>query len=177
MAEQTTTEADRLSVRQLAIGQLVGLRARQGAPGFAGHIERVTGLALPTQPNTRSVDATQQLLWIGPDEWWWLDTARSRSDRVARLLSEAPGPMAAVELGAAHSLLSVSGTAAAEALSRGCPIDLHPRRFLPTQVVGSVFFKAEIRLWRRVDAALPPGFELIVRRSMAAYVRRLLAPA
>lgn len=58
-------------------------------------------------------------------------------------------------------------------LTRGCPLDLHPRVFKPGRCAQSHYFKASIVL-------IPIGndtYEIVVRRSFADYFVRIMLDA
>lgn len=113
-----------------------------------------------------------QILWTGPDRWWVLSDPATGPDTGRRLRAALDGTRHALtEVGDGHRRISLDGPAVRDVLAQGCPIDLHPRVFGPGRVAGTHFFKAGVVLWR---PGAGPGFELLVRRSLAGYVRLML---
>ena len=112
-------------------------------------------------------------LWLAPDEWLLIadDTP-----------VELEAAMAAALSGVFHSLVDVShrqvgidieGPGAARGLAAGCPLDLDLPAFPVGMVVRTLFFKAEVTLWRRAAAR----FRLEALRSFSPYVAAALTQA
>jgi len=79
-----------------------------------------------------------------------------------------------VPVGHGFTTLTVQGAAAADLLSRGCPLDFHPRAFAAGAVAQSHVAKAGATI---VCLAVGTHFELTVRRSFADYLFRWLCEA
>jgi sarcosine oxidase, subunit gamma len=80
---------------------------------------------------------------------------------------------AAVDIGSGYTVLEIDGPRTREVLSRGCPLDLHPKMFAEGQCAQSHYFKASLTL-------VPLGgdrFEMIVRRSFADYFVKIMLDA
>ncbi|MBP7574355.1 MAG: sarcosine oxidase subunit gamma, partial [Rhodoferax sp.] len=73
-----------------------------------------------------------------------------------------------------NTTLTVKGAAAADLLSRGCPLDLHPRVFPAGALAQTHIAKAGATVLC-LEAAT--SFELTVRRSFADYLFRWLCEA
>ena len=72
------------------------------------------------------------MLWIGPDEWLVVTPDR-RAARIERVLRDALDGQHAALIDVSHSrtILTLSGPDARAVLSNGCPLDFHPRVFVP----------------------------------------------
>ena len=112
----------------------------------------------PLAPNTVAGPA----IWLGPDEWLVLGGREED-------FSDLP---AAVDVSANRVCLELSGAGAAEVLSRGCALDLHPSVFPPGQCAQTLVARAQVILYRTEDA-----FRLLVRPSLADYLRAWLRDA
>jgi sarcosine oxidase subunit gamma len=147
------------------------LRGREAARAVC---ERALGVELPSRLGRAGEGGARAGLWLGPDEWL--------------LIAEGADPAAlgaGIETaltGNAHSLVDVShrqiglvatGTAAARALSAGCPLDLSLSAFPIGMATRTIFDKAEIVLWRRGESV----FHVEVWRSFAPYLVAALAEA
>jgi sarcosine oxidase subunit gamma len=114
------------------------------------------------------------VLWLGPDEWLVRSQQQQGATLEAKLTQALAGQFAsAVDIGSGYTLLEVSGEKVRDVLSRGCPLDLHPRVFAPGQCAQSHYFKASIVLIPVNDDT----FELVVRRSFADYFFRIMLDA
>jgi sarcosine oxidase, subunit gamma len=155
--------------------EMLNLRGDSGAARIAQAVWSVTGLALPTVPNTASLSAQRQLLWLGPDEWL-LKLQDGQGDAVESALRSAlqGQHFSVVQVGDGNTTLTVKGPAAADLLSRGCPLDLHPRAFPAGALAQSHIAKAGATVLC-LEAAT--SFELTVRRSFADYLFRWLCEA
>ncbi|WP_233850021.1 sarcosine oxidase subunit gamma [Paraburkholderia sp. HD33-4] len=175
LKEQQTRAPEKFVMRESAFLDLVNVRGEPGDPAFVSAFERVVGCRPPSAPNTVSRSAEYQVLWLGPDEW----LVRSNEpvlDGVleAKLADALNGTYAAaVDVGSGYTVVNISGEHAREVLSRGCPLDLHPRVFKVGQCAQSHYFKASIVLIPTADDA----FEIVVRRSFADYFCRIMVDA
>ncbi len=155
--------------------EMLNLRGDPGDARFAQAVLSVTGLALPTVPNTVSLAGQRQLLWLGPNEWL-LKLQDSQGDAVESALRTALQGQhtSVVQVGDGNTTLTVKGAAAADLLSRGCPLDLHPRVFPAGALAQTHIAKAGATVLC-LEAAT--SFELTVRRSFADYLFRWLCEA
>ena len=154
--------------------ELVNLRGDLDDAAFAGAVDRVLGCRPPAKANTVAQGNGCDVLWLGPDEW----LVRSHEARAATLETKLRVAFdgayaAAVDVGSGYTVVEASGERVRDVLSRGCPLDLHPRVFARGQCAQSHFFKASIVL-------IPAGenaYEIVVRRSFADYFCRILLDA
>ncbi|WP_408734419.1 sarcosine oxidase subunit gamma [Paraburkholderia bannensis] len=166
------------AMRELPFRDLVMVRGEPQDPAFTGAFAQAVGCSLPTQPNTRSVGAEHDVLWLGPDEWLVRSAgpvdAGVLEEKLTGALGGNSGSWAtAVDVGSGYTVVELSGTRVREVLARGCPLDLHPSLFKEGQCAQSFFFKASIVL-------VPTGadrYEIVVRRSFADYFCRILLDA
>ncbi len=143
--------------------------------GRAAAIEAATaplGFALPVQPCCAVTVRDRSALWLGPDEWLIL---AAPSDPIAAVLAQAlqPHPHSLVEVSHRQCAIELSGTAAADVLNAGCPLDLDATAFPVGMCTRTVLAKSEMILWR----VAAEKFHLEVTRSFAPYVRRFLLEA
>lgn len=153
----------------------ISLRCQPGRD--AGAVERVTGVALPTEACTSATAGERSLLWLGPDEWM-LIAPDGEAARLQASLGEAlTGPHTqAVDVSDYYTVITLTGPRGRDVLARLVTIDLHPRHFAKGRVVGTLAASANIVIWLRDEStAAGPVFDLIVRWSMADYLWCLLA--
>jgi sarcosine oxidase subunit gamma len=159
---------------------MLNLRGDAGDTRFAQSVLAATGLHLPVRPNTASLGSPEnpgpaQLLWLGPDEWL-LKLPGGQGDAVETALRNALAGQhsAVVQVGSGNTSLTLQGSAAADLLARGCPLDLHPRVFKAGSLAQTHIAKAGA-----IVLCLEAGtcFELTVRRSFADYLFRWLCEA
>ncbi|WP_277187466.1 sarcosine oxidase subunit gamma [Caballeronia sp. BR00000012568055] len=158
--------------------QLVNVRGDTRDPAFVAAVQSVIGCTPPEKPNTVARGNGYDMLWLGPDEWLVRGNVAHDAARTAPLeakLREAfVGEFsAAVDIGSGYTVLDIDGPKTREVLSRGCPLDLHPKLFGEGQCAQSHFFKASITL-------IPLGgdhFELVIRRSFADYFVKIMLDA
>ena len=160
---------------------MLNLRGNSANPAFAQAVQQVTGLALPTQPNTASVQSAsgitggRQLFWLGPDEWLFkTHDAQGEALEAALRTALAGQHFAVVQVGSGNTTLTVQGAAAADLINRGCPLDLHPRAFGTGALAQTHIAKANVVLY-----CLEAGqhYEITVRRSFADYLFSWLCEA
>jgi sarcosine oxidase subunit gamma len=164
---------DLLKTHQAAASKKFSLSERPFR-AFVSAVESVTGCRPPAKPNTVARGNGYDVLWLGPDEWLVRSQQQQGATLEAKLTQALAGQFAsAVDIGSGYTLLEVSGEKVREVLSRGCPLDLHPRVFAPGQCAQSHYFKASIVLIPVSDDT----FELVVRRSFADYFCRIMLDA
>ena len=154
---------------------MINLRGNSSDTQFVQAVATVTGLELPLKPNTCSMNGQRQLLWLGPDEWLLKASHGQGDDLVAALVAAFAGQhTAVVAVGDGNTTLTVEGEGAAALLSRGCPIDMHPRNFAAGAVAQTHISKCGATV-----LCLDPGtrYEVTVRRSFADYLFRWLCLA
>jgi len=143
--------------------------------GRAAAVSAVTaplGFALPLQRCRAATTGERSALWLGPDEWLILAAV---SDPVGAGLAQAMHghPPSLVDVSQRQCAIEVGGTAAADVLNAGCPLDLDAAAFRVGMCTRTVLAKSEIVL-RRVAVET---FRLEVARSFAAYIRAFLLEA
>ncbi|MBX2883956.1 MAG: hypothetical protein KTR32_28645, partial [Granulosicoccus sp.] len=57
------------SLNELPLCGKLNLRGDSDNTLFTNAVSSVTGLELPTAPNTSNADLDSRLFWLGPDEW------------------------------------------------------------------------------------------------------------
>jgi len=178
-----SVDGARVTLGESAFTDMLNIRGNAAHAGFVEAVHSATGLALPHVANTASLGPTGQLLWLGPDEWvlkFPPSTAAYQSPSPAeamenRLRSALAGQhVSLVPVGHGYTTLSVQGEGAADLLSRGCPLDFHPRVFAAGTVAQSHIAKAGATL---LCLAAGTHYELTVRRSFADYLYRWLCEA
>ncbi len=156
----------RVRVEALAPVARFSLRVRQQGRAALG---RALGLDLPERVGEVARAGERAVLCLGPDEWL-IHAPEAETDAIAAAGAEvyAEAPHALVELSDREVSFAITGPAAAELLSIGCPRDLG--RLAPGRAVRTVFDSAQVVLWR--DGA--EAFRVDVWRSFAPHVGALL---
>ncbi|MGV2899197.1 sarcosine oxidase subunit gamma [Achromobacter sp. AGC78] len=169
-----TADARRLELLERPFLDLAVLRGNARSPDFAKALERALGTAPPLAPNTVAHGHRHLLAWMGPDEWWLQSLAPARPALEQTLRPVLQGLSACVvDVSSGYTVLGLTGEHARDVLAKGCPLDLHPRVFGPGQCAQSHYFKAGVMV-RALDEG---GVEVVVRRSFADYVGRMLLEA
>ena len=114
-------------------------------------------------------------LWLGPDEYLLLGSARADLESQAATTDALESalrdiPHALVDISHRQFALEVNGAHATTILSGACPLDLDLGEFPVGMCTRTVLAKADIVLWRVRDDA----FHLEVWRSFGGYVTGLL---
>lgn len=135
----------------------------------------VGGFNLSLAINRWSGTPEQFAMRLGPDEWLVVGP-QSDGDKLRIALDQALAgrPHAVVDVSHRQAALMLSGSAVADVLNTGCPLDLHEASFPIGSATRTVFHKAEIVLVR-IDHA--PTFRVEVARSFAPYVAALIGEA
>ncbi len=123
-------------------------------------------LTLPKIPNRVTNDGVWSAIWLGPDEWLLVGPDGAQEKQVETLRSVLKDVHASViDVSDSRATLEVTGSKAAEALAKGCALDLHESQFKPGQCAQTLLAKAQVILERTGD-----GFRLYIRSSFARYL-------
>ncbi|CAH2908532.1 MAG: Sarcosine oxidase gamma subunit (EC [uncultured Paraburkholderia sp.] len=174
--QAVATSAFRLGERPFL--ELVNVRGDTRDTAFVQAVQQVLGCKPPEKPNTVARQRGYDMLWLGPDEWLVRSATAHDATRTAPLQAALGASFtgvfaSAVDIGSGYTVLEISGTRTREVLSRGCPLDLHPKLFGEGQCAQSHYFKASITL-------VPTGadsFDIVVRRSFADYFVKITLDA
>ena len=160
---------------EIALLDMLTLRGNAADAAFVQAVQQATGLALPVAANTATVGGDKQLFWLGPDEWL-LKAPGGQGDALeAALRSALAGQhFSVVAMGSGSTTLSLQGAAAADLLSRGCPLDLHARSFPAGSLAQSHIAKANVVIY---CLQAEQNYEITVRRSFAEYLFKWLCEA
>ncbi len=146
---------------------IVNLRGSADLPGFGEAVERALGIPLPAPCSSTEGDGVR-IVWAGPDDWFVIGPRGQAETLGQRLCQALAGSHHAVtDVSSGYTVLQLAGAPVRDVLAQGCPLDLHPRVFVPGHCAGSHFFKASVWLWQADEA---PVYELLVRRSFTGYV-------
>jgi sarcosine oxidase subunit gamma len=113
-------------------------------------------------------------LCLGPDEWLLLGPPEQESKLQQRLNAALQSlPHSLVSIGHRDVALVLRGSAAADVISAGCPLDLRVASFPAGCCSRTLLGKAEMVLWRSEGHL----FRIETARSLAAYVDEFLTLA
>lgn len=146
----------------------VNLRGNPGEPAFLKGVRGVTGLDLPTQPNTFVENEQFRALWLCPNEWYLVAEPGREWEVIDALESAlADQHIATTDQTSGVATVQLWGPRLRDVLGKGCTLDLHPREFGPGQCAQTLISHAGVVI-RYVDDT--PCFEITVRRSFADYL-------
>ena len=126
-----------------------------------------SGIGLPVQVGSRSVDGTRTALCLAPDEWL-VEVPEAGRDGLLAALAGTTVPMSAVEVSDREITFALEGPAVLDLLATGCPRDL--ARMPVGSGARTVFDTAQVVLTREAE----DRFHLTVWRSFLPHVRALL---
>ena len=126
-----------------------------------------SGLGLPVQVGSRSVDGTRTALCLGPDEWL-VEVPEAGRDGLLAALAGTTVPMSAVEVSDREITFALEGPGVLDLLATGCPRDL--ARMPVGSGARTVFDTVQVVLTREAE----DRFHLTVWRSFVPHVRALL---
>jgi sarcosine oxidase subunit gamma len=147
---------------------IINMRGDANDPAFTGAVKSATGVDLPVKANTVNKAGENSILWLGPNEWWFV-TAPDRSDEMVPALRQAfqGQHTAVVDVSESRTVITIAGPRAREVLARGISLDLHPRVFGPGQCAQTGMSKANVLLHQVDDR---PGYDIYVLKSFSDYL-------
>jgi sarcosine oxidase subunit gamma len=146
----------------------------QGNPSrasFADAAQRLSGLALPTVPNSTAQHGRLTALWLGPTSWLIVaNDASLLGEFTAQrdALNRAGGAL--FDVTASSLAWTVGGPYAGIVLAKQCPLDFDMRAFAVRACAQSVLGHVNALFYRRD----PASFTVTVARSYARGVWRML---
>ncbi|NJC71327.1 sarcosine oxidase subunit gamma family protein [Planosporangium thailandense] len=162
-----------VALRETAFLTMASVRVRPGSAA-ARRIGEVLGGPLPTACGETTAAGGRTALWLGPDEWLVVSSADEPAALTAALHEALGGdPGSIVDVSANRTVLELSGARARAVLEKGCPVDLHPRRFTPGRAVTTTVGPVPVVLWQTAATA----YRLLPRSSFADYLARWLLDA
>ena len=175
LAEHPPVERDPsrgVEMCELAFWGHVNLRGDSGDEAFQAGVERVVGARAPVAPNTVARAGERAITWLGPDEWLVVSSPETREGVADRLEEALSGLHVAVnDISSGQTIIRLRGPRARDLLSKGCPLDFHPRVFEAGQCAQSHIGKSNALIIQVDDE---PTYDIIVRRSFADYLARWL---
>lgn len=144
----------------------LSLRAR---PDAVGALSKALGVTLPSKPKMSETKGSRVALWLGPDEWLILDSAKNPMDDAAK----AKVLNSAVDVSHRNTAIIVAGAAAEATLSAGCPQNLSLKAFPVGACSRTILGKSEIVILRTG----PQTFRVECWRSFSDYVMTYLSEA
>lgn len=155
-----------VSIKPASEARRISLRADGTA---VAALSKALGVTLPKKPKTSAAKGGRHALWLGPDEWLVID---EKGDPAADCASS-KAAHSAVDVSHRNTAILVSGPAAADALSAGCPQDLSLDAFPVGACSRTVMAKIEIVLYRTGEDA----FRVECWRSFSEYAFDFLTDA
>ena len=137
----------------------LSLRAR---PDAVAALSKALGVSLPVKPKTSETKGKRSALWLGPDEWLIIDSAKNPADDAAK----AKVLNSSVDVSQRNTALIVSGAAAEATISSGCPQNLLLSAFPAGACSRTILGKVEIVVLRTG----PQAFRVECWRSFSDYV-------
>jgi len=178
LGARTTQDEDSsdagVTAMELPYRVMVALRGSPDDTDFIMAAEKVLTIGLPVAPCTSSGNPDGiHALWMGPDEWLLVAPQNGHEELALSLTSALTGIQASVvDVSESRTIVHLSGINARETLTKGCSIDLHPRKFSKGRVVNSLLAQAHITLHQVKDDEDAEGaaYEIFIHRSFAEYL-------
>jgi len=148
-------EANRISLR--------------GGETAVAALSKALGVTLPKKPKTSTAKGSRHALWLGPDEWLVFDEKGNPAGDCAKVKAA----HSAVDVSHRNTAILVSGPAAVDVISAGCPQDLSLEAFPLDACSRTVMGKIEVVLYRTAEDA----FRVECWRSFSEYAFDFLTDA
>ena len=146
-------------------GHLI-LRGNADNVEFTTVVEKVLGVALPTQALTSNVVGDTRIGWLGPNEWLLLLPAGMQNQvEIALREALANQHVAVTDVSSAQTLVNLSGGHVEEVMMKSTVYDCGKDNLSVGKFVQTTFAKTGATLYRREDGSI----DLIIRRSFADY--------
>ena len=167
-----------LSLREATIAAAWNLQGDAANPVFNEHVLQVSGISLPTGPNTISATNDVSVFWLGPATWLLVagspvQPGHPLSEFSTRRETVNAAGGALFDLSASRVAWNLAGPRAAAVLASACPLDFHVRAFPLGSCAQSLFGHVNALYVRHAADA----FTIFVARSFARDVWASLCSA
>lgn len=150
------------------------LRGEPSDAAFVAACEAVLGAAPQASIGPPQALDAGTLYWVGPNEWLLHTELERVGELQGALAAAAEGAhLAAVDVSDYYTVVRLEGEQARAVLSRGTPLDTHPRALKAGDAPCTRFAKCSVVLHAHSDTC----FDLQVRWSHAEYLWGYLAQA
>lgn len=168
--ERHTALRSHAAIREIPFVTKINLRGDPADHAFVRAVAEATGIDLPLQHGRLAKAQDAKALWLGPDEWLIVSDAIEPDDLMARLRSKLAGIISSVvDIGAARTIIALTGPNATEVLAKGCGLDLHPSEFLEERCAQTHLARASVIL-ERIESAVDQSWHIYVANSFAPYL-------
>jgi sarcosine oxidase subunit gamma len=137
-------------------------------PGMCAATE-IGRLRLPARVGT-TIPGDPRVLCVAPREWLLVSDVLAGCELREHIERQAGQNVAVADLSDGLAVLRIEGSAAQEALTKGCGLDLHPRTFHEGLCARTRFAQIAVTL----DRLASNQFDLYVGRSYLAYLHSWL---
>jgi len=154
--------AARLS--EVAPSAMLDLRLDAADTRALDAVRQLLAFDLPLTPGKTNGNAHRVAWWFGPDQWLIVVPPADASMLMPALFAAA---RSAVDVSDLRAEFELAGPHAIDVLRKGCGVDLHPRVFTTGDCAVTSLARVRVAL-RQIDE--PPGYRLLVERSVAPYL-------
>lgn len=134
MAETAGEKEQPLAIRQMPESAKLLLRGRSANSRFVGSVRALTGLAVPTVPNS-AAGRHPTLLWLSPTGWLllgWPGELTALEQAFRQRLEDRDGD--AIDVSDEYAHVRLSGAATGDLLAAVSPLDMSDAAFPPASV-------------------------------------------
>ena len=161
-----------VEVRRLPNATLITVRC---SAAVLDQADLPAGLIFPRDANRFATVGSSRILWTGPDDWMIVDERDEAPDLLAALEKAFAAHHAAVlDVSGNRVRFLLSGREARGLMNRACALDLDPPHFATGHCAGTLVARTQAFVMQVDDV---PSYELLVRRSFAAYLADWLVTA
>jgi sarcosine oxidase subunit gamma len=151
---------------------LINVRGDISDAAFKVALKKAVGAEPPATAGTVSGRASGPgILWLGPNEWLVSGEPGSEQAMVETLGKALAGQFAAVtDVSEGRAVIRLEGKNARDVLSKGCPLDLHPKALGPGNCAQTILGRSDMLLHCfSAGRGKAEAFHVYVGRSFAEY--------
>ena len=165
-----------IKFQELPFMTKINLRGNPNDKNFMSSASKVLNTILPIRPNTYITIDSLKIIWLGPNEWLFIDEKGDDKQDLFSKLENSFGSQDAnvTDVSENRTIIRIMGTKLFILLAKFLAFDLNTNLANSSSVAQTLFIKVPVLLMRHHKHNREPKIDIFTNRSHANYVYKML---